>query len=128
MSLVPQLGIGELLLLAILALVIVGPKDLPRLMHGVGKAVGQMRRLADEFKAGFAQMAREAEIENLRAEIDQLKKTNPASEVGNAFKDAGRELGDTLDDRAETPARKPAADAAESVPAKDDGGESRKEP
>lgn len=91
MSLVPQLGFAELMLLAVLALVVVGPKDLPKLMHGVGKAVGQLRRMADEFRASFDQMAREAEMEELRAEIDKLKTANPVTEVTDAFKEAGDE-------------------------------------
>lgn len=98
MSLVPQLGLGELLLLAVLALVVVGPKDLPKLMKTVGRAVGQMRRLADDFRAGFEQMAREAEIESLKAEIDDLKKNNPAKEVEQAFDDAGQDLDRVLDE------------------------------
>lgn len=89
MSLVPQLGFGEIILLAVLALVVVGPKDLPKLMHGLGKAVGQMRRMADEFRGAFDQMAREAEVEELRAEIENLKSQNPVREVEQAFAEAG---------------------------------------
>ncbi|MBB4657708.1 Sec-independent protein translocase protein TatB [Parvularcula dongshanensis] len=89
MSLVPQLGFGELVLLAVLALVVVGPKDLPRLMHTVGKMVRQMRKLADEFRASFDQMAREAEMEELREEIERLKSSNPVREVKQAFDEAG---------------------------------------
>lgn len=74
-----------------LALVVVGPKDLPKLMRGVGKAAGQVRRMADEFKASFDQMAREAEVEELRAEIEKLKSANPVSEVRDAFREAGEE-------------------------------------
>lgn len=91
MSLVPQLGFAELMLLAVLALVVVGPKDLPKLMHTVGKGVGQLRRMADEFKASFDQMAREAEMEELRAEIDELKSASPVTEVKDAFREAGDE-------------------------------------
>ncbi len=73
MTLIPQVGMVELLMLGILALIVVGPKDLPRLMNRVGKGVAQMRRMADEFRASFDQMAREAEIDEMRKEIDPLK-------------------------------------------------------
>ncbi len=86
MSLVPHIGMLELLLLAAIALIVVGPKDLPRLMRGVGKFVAQARRLANEFMAGFDQMAREAEMDELRQEIDELKKDNPLIEMEEAVK------------------------------------------
>ena len=88
MSLIPQLGFGELLLLAVLALVVVGPKDLPRLMRGLGRAAAQVRRLSDEFRASFDQMAREAEVEELRREIEDLKTANPVREVRAAVEGA----------------------------------------
>ena len=91
MSLVPQVGFLEIMVLAILALVVVGPKDLPRLMKGVGRAMAQVRKLGDEFKGAFDQMAREAEVEELRREIEDLKSQNPVREVATAFKEAGED-------------------------------------
>ncbi|RFB06192.1 Sec-independent protein translocase protein TatB [Parvularcula marina] len=85
MNLVPQVGMVELLTLAILALIIVGPKDLPRLLYGAGKIVGKLRRMADEFRAGFDQMAREVEIEEMRKEIEELKKVNVEEDVRSAL-------------------------------------------
>ena len=81
MSLIPQLGFFEIMLLAVLALVVVGPKDLPRLMNRVGKFMAQMRNMAQEFMSGFDQMAREAELDDLRKEIEDLKKNNPVQEI-----------------------------------------------
>ena len=91
MSLVPQVGFLEIMLLAVLALVVVGPKDLPRLMRGVGRAVAQVRKMGDEFRGAFDQMAREAEVEELRREIEDLKSANPVKEVSDAFREAGEE-------------------------------------
>ncbi len=81
MSLIPQLGFFEIMLLAVLALVVVGPKELPKLMRSVGKFVAQARNLAQEFMASFDQMAREAELDELRQEIETLKNTNPVNEI-----------------------------------------------
>ena len=89
MSLVPHVGFLEIMLLAVLALVVVGPKDLPRLMRTVGQMVAKVRRLGDEFRGAFDQMAREAEVEELRREIEDLKTANPVREVSDAFKAAG---------------------------------------
>ena len=88
MSLLPQFGFLELILVAALALVVVGPKDLPRLMRSAGRAVGQMRRMATEFTSAFEQMAREADLEDMRKEIEALKKQNPISDVKRAVDDA----------------------------------------
>jgi sec-independent protein translocase protein TatB len=87
MSLVPQLGLPELLVLAVLVLLVVGPKDLPKFLYGAGQMLGKARRLADEFRAGLSQMAREAEMEEMRREIENLKKVSPAEQVKTAMRD-----------------------------------------
>ena len=89
MNLVPQFGFFELVLVAVIALIVVGPKDLPKLMRSAGQLVAKARRLAGEFTAAFDQMAREPEMEDLRKEIEDLKKNNPVA-------DAKRALDDTL--------------------------------
>jgi sec-independent protein translocase protein TatB len=111
LSLVPQIGFAELILLGVLALVVVGPKDLPKLMFGLGKAVGQLRRLADEFRASFDQMAREAEMEELRAEIDRLKSANPVAEVRDAVREAGEDARRALPSEAEMASSGPSESA-----------------
>ena len=91
MSFLPQIGFFEILLLAVIALVVVGPQDLPRLMRGLGRATAKLRALSDEFRGAFDQMAREAEVEELRREIEALKSANPVKEVSEAFREAGEE-------------------------------------
>ncbi|MEO1042873.1 MAG: Sec-independent protein translocase protein TatB [Pseudomonadota bacterium] len=87
MSLVPQLGLPEILVLSVLALLVIGPKDLPRFLNSAGKMVGKARRLADEFRQGITQMAREAEMEDMRREIENLKKSSGADEMSSAMRD-----------------------------------------
>ncbi|MEM9810528.1 MAG: Sec-independent protein translocase protein TatB [Pseudomonadota bacterium] len=87
MSLVPQLGLPEILVLSVLALLVIGPKDLPKFLHGVGQMVGKARRLADEFRAGLSQMAREVEMEEMRKEIEELKKSSGAQEATDTFRE-----------------------------------------
>lgn len=62
----------HILLLLVVLLVVVGPKDLPRLMHQMGQWAGKARRMADEFKRSFDDMARQEELEQLRAELEQM--------------------------------------------------------
>ena len=63
----------HILILLGVALVVVGPKDLPKLMHMVGKWMGKARNLAGEFKKSFDEMARQSELDELRKEIETLK-------------------------------------------------------
>jgi len=68
----------HILILLVVVLVVVGPKDLPRLMHMVGQWAGKARRMANEFKASFDEMARQEELDRLRKELDELRQTNAA--------------------------------------------------
>ncbi|GJL93558.1 Sec-independent protein translocase protein TatB [Hyphococcus sp.] len=87
MNLLPQFGFFELVLIAVVALIVVGPKDLPKLMRSAGKMVAKARSLAGEFTAAFDQMAREADMEELRKEIDELKKNNPVADAKRAVEE-----------------------------------------
>ncbi len=58
-----DIGAAELLLVAVVALVIIGPKDLPVAMRTVGKWLGQLRGMTSHFRVGLDAMIREAEIE-----------------------------------------------------------------
>lgn len=66
-------GGGELIVIATIALIVVGPKDLPGLLHKVGRFTARMRGMAGEFRASFDEMARQAELDELRKEIEGLK-------------------------------------------------------
>ena len=75
----------HLSIMLIVALVVVGPKDLPRLMNMAGKWAAKARAMAGEFRRSFDEMARESELAELRKEIDDLKKNNPVAEVANSL-------------------------------------------
>tara|TARA_R110000787_G_scaffold89753_2_gene189869 strand:- start:2748 stop:3098 length:351 start_codon:yes stop_codon:yes gene_type:complete len=77
----PGVGFSELLLLALAALIIVGPKDLPFMMRKVGQLVGKARGMAREFQAAFEDIARQSELEDLRKEIEDLKRNNMMTEA-----------------------------------------------
>tara|TARA_R110000772_G_scaffold112205_3_gene216411 strand:- start:359 stop:709 length:351 start_codon:yes stop_codon:yes gene_type:complete len=77
----PGVGFSELLLLALAALIIVGPKDLPFMMRKVGQLVGKARGMAREFQAAFEDIARQSELEDLRKEIEDLKRINMMTEA-----------------------------------------------
>lgn len=64
---------SKLLILAIVALIVVGPKDLPVLLRTVGKYLGVIRRHANEFRAQFDEALREAELDQLRKDFDSVR-------------------------------------------------------
>ncbi|MEO1039251.1 MAG: Sec-independent protein translocase protein TatB [Pseudomonadota bacterium] len=88
----PGIGAPELIILAILALVVVGPKDLPLMMRKVGRALGHVRAMARDFQRSFDELGREAELAELRKEVDALKKANPLSEMEREMRAAEADL------------------------------------
>jgi len=91
----------EFLLAAVIALVVVGPKDLPILMRKLGQFVGRMRGMAAEFRASFDEMARQSELDELRKEVEAMRRGQFAdvaaqagqAEVHDAFADIQQSLG-----------------------------------
>jgi sec-independent protein translocase protein TatB len=79
-----DLGIGaaELMLIAAVALIVVGPKDLPLLMRRVGQFMGRMRAMAAEFRSSFDEMARQSELDELRKEVEAMRRGQLLDEVG----------------------------------------------
>ena len=60
-----DIGSSELLVIAVVALLVIGPKDLPRVLHMIGKWVAKARSMTNQFKSGLEEMAREAELEEM---------------------------------------------------------------
>ncbi|WBQ13311.1 Sec-independent protein translocase protein TatB [Hyphomonadaceae bacterium BL14] len=87
----PGIGAPELLILIILALVVVGPKDLPLMVRKAGRFMGKMRAMARDFQRSFDELGREAELSELREEIEALKKSNPVNEIRAELKKAEAE-------------------------------------
>lgn len=103
----PQFGLPEFLLIAVVALIVVGPKDLPLMMRKLGQWVGQAKRMAGEFQNAFDDMARQAELDELRKEIETLKKENQLTDAVDDLKAAEAEINaavmkDTPRERSET--------------------------
>jgi len=74
---------SELLLIAVIALVFIGPKDLPRAMRTVGHWVGKVRGMARHFNSGIEAMVREAELEEMekqwREENERIMREFPGN-------------------------------------------------
>src|SRR5476651_2383591 len=88
---------SHIVILLVVALIVVGPKDLPRLMHMAGKWAGKGRAMANEFRRSFDEMARQSELDELRKEIEALKKpiTDTQTEIDNSLAEVNRSVSET---------------------------------
>ena len=101
---------GELLLIAVAALVFIKPKDLPAVLRAVGQWTGKIRRMAGEFQDQFREAMREAEMADLKKDIDEA-----ASKVGGL--DPFSDIKDAAEWKPPEPATPPSADAPPAPPA-----------
>lgn len=92
----PGVGGFEILVIGLVALLVVGPKDLPMLMRKVGQFVAKARGMANEFRASFDEMARQSELDDLRKEVEALRTGQGMHPLGAdaeaAFKDIRKDL------------------------------------
>src|SRR3954462_3379275 len=70
----PDIGASELLVIAVVALIVVGPKDLPMLLRKLGPFMAKLRGMASEFRASFDEMARQSELDDLRKEVEAMRR------------------------------------------------------
>ncbi len=93
-----EISWSELLILAVVVLIFVGPKDMPVFFNTLGKYAGMLRRQANEFKRHFEDAMREAEMDNLRKELegmrDEFAKSTHAAEtaVGDTMRAAEKSV------------------------------------
>ena len=69
----PEGRIFEFVIVFAVALIVVGPKDLPVMLRKLGRFVAHMRGMAAEFRASFDEMARQTELDELRKEVEAMK-------------------------------------------------------
>ena len=76
-----DIGWGELVVIGIVALIAIGPKELPTVLRTIGQYMGKVRRMASEFQGQFQDAMREAEMADLKKHADDLNST--VSDLGN---------------------------------------------
>lgn len=96
---IPQFGFAEMVVLALLAIIVVGPKDLPKLMRSMGQFMAKMRSMGQEFKDAFEDMDAGDEIAAMRREIEELKNLGKLENLSDgSFADEMRELDSDIRD------------------------------
>jgi sec-independent protein translocase protein TatB len=118
---------SKLLLLGIVALLVIGPKDLPALLRTIGKYMGIIKRHAADFRAQFEEAIRDSEIEQLKKDVEKIGAETQASfaeaekvvntEIAQAQLDVDRAV-----EGAEIPAADPLAHHADGLPIVSTGG------
>jgi sec-independent protein translocase protein TatB len=112
-----ELDWEKLLVIAVVAIVVIGPKDLPRALRAVGQWTSKARRMAREFQNQFNEAIREAELDVVQRDIEAIAKIDPVADVREAAAKAGADIRQDLQTIAPPPTPPVAAPAAEAAAA-----------
>lgn len=101
-----DIGWTELLVIAVVLIVVVGPKDLPPMLRAFGKMTSNLRKMAGDFRTQFDEALREADMDGVRQTIDDAKRFHPANairEAINPLREMGNEIRNDLQKATELP-------------------------
>jgi len=90
-----EVGWSEILVIVIVLIVVVGPKDLPKMLRAFGKATTKFRATAGEFRRQFDEALKEAELDDVRDIINDAKSLDPRSDIRKVF-DPVRTIGEEI--------------------------------
>jgi sec-independent protein translocase protein TatB len=94
---------GELVLIGMVALIVIGPKELPTVLRTVGHWMTKIRRMASEFQGQFQEAMREAEFADLKKQVDSIADPTKSFADYNPLETARREFESALDDKPTAP-------------------------
>ena len=105
-----DIGWSELLVIAVVALIAIGPKELPGVLRTIGQWMGKPRRMAAEFQGHFNEAMREAEMADLKPSFDEVRDATSGLTRGNLMTRLTDTLGEPpkLEDLDKTEADQPA--------------------
>ncbi len=113
-----DIGWTELLVIAVVAILFVGPKDLPGVLRTLAQALGKLRKIAGEFQTQFNEALKEAELDDLKRDVEGIKNAATFKDVRdelNPFKDVDKDLREATA-ALDRDARKPASGPMSSAP------------
>jgi sec-independent protein translocase protein TatB len=91
-----DIGWSELVVIAVVALIAIGPKELPGVLRMVGQWMGKARKMAAEFQGQFQEAMREAEMADLKKSFDEVKDAATGIAGGNVMTSLQKDVGDAL--------------------------------
>src|SRR5580704_11065829 len=90
------IGWSELVVIAVVALIAIGPKELPGVLRMVGQWMGKARKMAAEFQGQFQEAMREAEMADVKKAFDEVKEAASGFTSGNIMTSLQKDVGDAL--------------------------------
>ena len=91
-----DIGWSELVIIAVVALIAIGPKELPGVLRMVGQWMGKARKMASEFQGQFQEAMREAEMADLKKTFDDVKDAATGFTTDNVMTSLQKDVGDAL--------------------------------
>jgi sec-independent protein translocase protein TatB len=91
-----DIGWSELVVIAVVALIAIGPKELPGVLRMVGQWMGKARKMASEFQGQFQEAMREAEMADLKKSFDEVKEAATGFTTGNLMTPLEKDVGSAL--------------------------------
>ena len=91
-----DIGWSEFVVIAVVALIAIGPKELPGVLRMVGQWIGKARKMAGEFQGQFQEAMREAEMADLKKSFDEVKEAATGFAGGNIMTSLHKDVGDAL--------------------------------
>ncbi|MBR0716190.1 Sec-independent protein translocase protein TatB [Bradyrhizobium liaoningense] len=91
-----DIGWSELVVIAVVALIAIGPKELPGVLRMVGQWMGKARKMASEFQGQFQEAMREAEMAELKKSFDEVKDVATGFTSGNVMTALQKDVSDSL--------------------------------
>ena len=94
-----DIGWSELLVIGVVALIAIGPKELPGVLRAIGHWAGKVRRMASEFQGQFQEAMREAEMADLKKKFDEASSaaTDFGNSISNPLETVSRDIDKALD-------------------------------
>ncbi len=92
-----DIGWSELVLIGVVALIAIGPKELPGVLRMLGQWMGKARKMAAEFQGQFQEAMREAEMADLKKSFDEVKEAASGFTTGNLMTALEKNVGNALD-------------------------------
>jgi sec-independent protein translocase protein TatB len=91
-----DIGWSELVVIAVVALIAIGPKELPGVLRMVGQWMGKARKMAAEFQGQFQEAMREAEMADIKKSFDEVKEAATGITSGNIMTSLQKDVSDSL--------------------------------
>lgn len=99
-----EIAWSEILIVAVVAVIVVGPNELPGMLRAFGRILGQVRRTAGEFQKTFSDALKEAErqanVDKMRKDLDEVRAIDPTKDLRKSLDDVKRQMSGRVGDTA----------------------------